>query len=101
MDWGKKNDLPPDPKTYQEPSSMMTPSRALEIKEWLEGLSDECHEVAMIILNGPTEVLDIPLTAGKKMVMGALRRHLREEKKWSWPKIWGTFQEIKAEVTAL
>ena len=99
--WAFKYDLPPDTDNLPEESTRQTPRDNAMFHDWLAGLSDECREVAMIILNGPAEVLDIPLTAGKKMVMGALRRYLREEKHWSWPRIWGAFKEIKQEVAAL
>jgi len=102
IDWGKKNDLPPDPVTIPDQMALTpTPDKALMMKEWIEDLSDECREVAMIILNGPAEVLDIPLTAGKKIIMGALRRHLRETKDWSWPHIWNVLRETKRSVASL
>ena len=56
----------------------------------------------MIILNGPAEVLDLGSgVITPKRVKGALRRYLRNEKGWSWPKIWDTFTALKAEVKLL
>jgi len=91
----------PDDICLRDESHNHTPAETIMFKEWLAGLSNECREVAMIILNGPAEVLDIPLTAGKKIVMGALRRHLRETKSWSWPHIWNVLRETKQSVAAL
>jgi len=102
IDWSKENALPLDPETIPDQmAEAPSPDKALMVKEWIEGLSDECREVAMIILNGPAEVLDIPLTAGKKIIMGALRRHLRETKAWSWPHIWNVLRETKRSVATL
>jgi len=100
-DWGKKNDLPPDPELLPEPiAAMPDPCKVLMVKEWLMNLSDECKEVASIILNGPAEVLDLTTMNTTKAVRGALYKHLRDIG-WSWPKIWSTFQEMKKEVATL
>ncbi len=102
IEWAMKYDLPPDPETTPEPiTHIPDPRKALIVKEWIAGLSEECREVAMIILSGPAEVLD--LGAGRivpKAVRGALRHHLRA-KGWSWPQIWGTFTALKEEVKLL
>lgn len=100
-DWGKKNDLPKDPADLPETFTSLTARDNAMFHDWLSGLKEEVHEVAMIILNGPTEVLDIAGTAGRKAVLGALRRHLRKNKGWSWPKIWTVIRETKAAVATL
>ena len=102
LDWAKKNDLPPDPDLIPERvDTTPRPDKAMMVKEWLEGLSEECKEVAAIILNGPGEVLDLSTTPTAKEIKGALRRYLREEKRWSWPRIWETFTTLKKEIAAL
>jgi len=98
--WGVKNDLPPDPEMYVEPQHEQHPRRALEFKEWLANLSEEVREVAMIILNGPMEILDIPFAATPKQVRGALYRYLRG-KGWEWKKVWGTIREMKSQVALI
>lgn len=101
--WGMKNDLPPDPET--SPAGIAPaydrPDRQLMRKEWLENLSEECREVAAIILNGPAEVLGLAQDTGRKVALGALRRYLREERGWAWPKIWTTIRSLKIEVARL
>jgi len=99
--WAVKNDLPPDPDGLPEPSYSRNPARALEIKEWLSGLTEECREVAMLVLNGPTEALEIAGPMTPKAVRGTLVKYLRHNKGWAWPKIWGTLQAVKREVAML
>lgn len=98
--WGKKNDLPPDPENIPEQRTMIDPSYLVEIKDWVENLPEECREVAMIILNGPAEILKLGTDGGKKITAGAIKNFLRS-KGWSWPKIWKTIHALKAEVAAL
>ena len=102
IEWAMKYDLPPDPETSPElTTDIPDPRKTLMVKEWLAGLSEECREVAMIILNGPAEVLELGTgMIVPKAVRGALRHHLRA-RGWSWPKIWGTFAALKAEVKLL
>ena len=102
IEWGRKNDLPRDPEMIPDQiTGTPSPDKAVMMKEWLEGLSEECHEVAMIILNGPAEVLDLTAGMTPKAIRGALRRYLRNEKNWSWPKIWGAIRTMKSEVASL
>jgi hypothetical protein len=102
IDWAHKYDLPPDPETLPElTTDIPDPSKALMVKEWLAGLSGECREVAMIILDGPAEVLGLGTgMIVPKAVRGALRHYLRS-RGWSWPRIWSTFTALKAEVKLL
>lgn len=101
LSWAIKNDLPKDPDLLPElVAQTPSPRRALELKEWLAGLSEECREVARIILDGPAEIMDVAEDAllTRKAVMGALRRYLRKEKGWSWPRIWRVFREMRTAV---
>jgi len=93
----QKNDLPKDTVFVDQPAEGPSPRQSLIAKEWLADLSDECKMVAMIILNGPAEILDIPKAATPRAVKGALQRHLRKLG-WSWPKIWETISEMKHAV---
>ena len=99
--WGIKNDLPADPANLLEPTTSRTPADTAIFNEWLSNLKEEVREVAMIVLNGPIEVLDIVDTAAPKAVRGALRHYLRKTKGWSWPKIWSIIRETKAAVAML
>lgn len=102
--WSLKNDTPPDPETI--PESVFTapkylrPDRALMFKDWIDNLTDECKEVAMIILNGPTEVLDLIPGTGTVGLLGKLKEHLKN-KGWSYPKIWETIRMMRMEVESL
>lgn len=103
--WSMKNDTPPDPETI--PESVFTapkylrPDRALMFKEWIDNLTDECREVAMIILNGPSEVLDLVPGNNTVGLLTKLKIYLREEKGWSFPKIWETLKMMRMEVDSL
>lgn len=102
--WAVKNDLPKDPELCPElVAPVPSPRRMLELKEWLGGLSEECREVARIILDGPAEVMEVAEDAllTRKAVMGALRRYLRKEHGWSWPTIWRVFREMRSAVEGL
>ena len=102
--WSLKNDCPPDPDTI--PESVFTapkylrPDRALMFKDWLDNLTDECKEVAMIILNGPAEILELVPGEGSVGVLGKLKKYLRGQG-WSYPKIWETMKMMKMEVESL
>ena len=103
QDWARKYDLPQDPNELPDKAdeSVADPRKAMIVKEWLENLSQECREVAMIILNGPAEVLDLSASNSARVVRGALWSFLRRKKKWSRPLIWRTFREMKKEVATL
>ena len=101
IEWAKRNDLPPENGEVPEVTHDLNPRRTLELKEWLEELSEECREVAKIILSGPSEVLDLTgQTLCPKAVRGALVRHLRSEG-WHWSKVWRTMRKMKTAVSEL
>ncbi|MFA5377429.1 MAG: sigma factor [Dehalococcoidia bacterium] len=101
--WGMQNPPAGDPDLapVAETPEFVRPDRQLMQKEWLAGLSDECREVAMIILNGPAEVLCLAQGAGRKAVLGTLRHYLQEERGWGLRKIWKTIREMKQVVAAM
>lgn len=61
----------------------------------VRGLSEEAEAVVICITDGPEEIYKIIQTRPPKMVRGAVVKYLRNEKQWSWPKIWRVFREIK------
>lgn len=73
----------------------------MQFQERIKELSNEAQYVAKIFLESPCEVLHILGTETPKAIRGILRIHLREEKKWSWPKIWGSFREVKQFVAEM
>lgn len=73
------------------------PRRALMFKETLANLSEEAREVAMIILNGPAEILGLVGNEPPKAIRGAIKNHLRDQG-WDWPSIWQAFKELKEVV---
>ncbi len=99
IQWGMKNPLvvcDPEGLLVDVPDSAFAqPDEQVMRREWIDNLSDECREIAMIVLNGPSEVLHLTQDSGRKAVLGALSRYLRGEKGWTWPKIWKTIQDMK------
>jgi hypothetical protein len=95
--WGKKMDLPPDPEHLPEPSTELTPDRQLMFKDWLANLSEECREVATMILNGPAEVLEIGTGGCRKITAGMIKSYLRKQG-WTYPRIWKTMHDLKEAV---
>src|SRR3972149_1261828 len=61
----------------------------------VKGLSKEAEVVVLCITDGPEEIYHIIQTRPPRMVRGAVVRYLRNEKGWSWPRIWSVFREIK------
>jgi len=97
--WGRKMDLPPDPENAPERVTTLTPAWHAHFNDWLEHLSDECREVARLILDGPAEVLG--LVGGETYIAAnAIKSHLRRQG-WDYPRIWNTMRELKAAVRAL
>lgn len=61
----------------------------------IKSLSEEAEAVVICITDGPEEIYNAIQTRPPKMVRGAVVKYLRNEKQWSWPKIWRVFREIK------
>ena len=100
QDWGKRNDLPPNPEFLPEQTTALTPDRQLMLQDWLANLSEECREVATIILNGPAEVLEIGTGGCKKITAGMIKSFLRS-KGWTYPRIWTTMSDLKKAVASI
>jgi hypothetical protein len=98
--WGMRNDTPPDPEHFPEQVTMLTPDRQLMFKDWLANLSEECREVALIILNGPAEVLELGAGGCRKITAGMIKAYLRG-RGWTYPRIWETMRELKTAVHSL
>ncbi len=94
--WGRKMDLPPDPEHLPEQRTNLTPAWNAHLNDWLDNLSDECREVARLILDGPAEALGL-MTGGVKIRFKDITKHLRR-KGWTWPKIWAAWGELKQAV---
>jgi len=62
--------------------------------DMLGKLSKEAKEVAKIILDGPSEVLDIIGTEPPKILRGILSKHLQKQG-WSYAKVLSAFKEIR------
>ena len=74
-----KTDLPKEqPEDNLTLSSAHNPRQKLMFKEKIMSLSREARDVAMMLLEGPAEVLGIIGTEPPKMVRGAIQRHLIE-----------------------
>jgi len=97
--FGKKQDLAPDPEHVPEPITTLTPDRRLMLMEWLDGLSHEAREVALIILNGPAEVMGISLQSLHRLSLDQIKRYLRKDLGWKWVTIWKALRELKQQVT--
>lgn len=93
-------DLPTDPENIRESFTMLTPDRSLMVKDWLENLSEECREVATIILNGPAEILEFGNGNLKKIASSSIMKYLLS-RGWSWPKARKTLWSLKAAVASL
>lgn len=100
IEWGRKMDLPPDPMDMPEASTKQTPDKALAIKDWLTGLSEECREVATIILNGPAEILEFGNGNLRKITSSSIMKYLLS-RGWSWPKARRTLRDLKTAVASL
>ena len=98
--WGMRNDTPPDPEHLPEQTATLTPDRQLMFKDWLANLSEECREVAMIILNGPAEVLEIGTGGCRKITAGMIKAYLRG-RGWTYPRIWQTMRDLKEAVRTI
>lgn len=100
-DWGVENDLPPEThSTPAEPVTTITPSRSLEIKEWVEALSSECREVALMILNGPAEILEFGGGNLRKITARSVTRYLIS-RGWGWKRTRRTLRDLKEAVAAM
>lgn len=100
IDWGRKMDLPLDPKNILEPATTQTPDKALMFKDWLTNLSEECQEVATIILNGPAEILEFGNGNLRKLTSSSIIKYLLS-RGWSWPKARKTLRDLKTAVASL
>lgn len=100
IEWGRKMDLPPDPTDMPEASTKQTPDKALAIKDWLENLSEECREVATIILTGPAEILEFGNGNLRKITSSSIIKYLLS-RGWSWPKARRTLRDLKTAVASL
>lgn len=100
VDWGRENDLPVDPICVPEHATTLDPARSLEFKDWLADLSEECREVALIILNGPAEILEFNGGNLHKITARAISKFLRS-RGWGWVRIWRTLRDLKAAVAAM
>lgn len=90
-----------EPENIKSTYGTESARRRMRFRERMKDLSDEAQYVAKIFLESPCEVLHILGTETPKAIRGILRIHLREEKKWSWPKIWGSFREVKQFVAEM
>jgi RNA polymerase sigma factor (sigma-70 family) len=97
--WGKENDLPIDPP-LTEPITTLDPSRAMDIKDWLANLSEECREVATLIINGPAEILEFGSGSLHKISARAIQDYLLD-KGWGWVKTRKTLHDLKEAVQCL
>ncbi len=61
--------------------------------ELFQDLSPEAREICRMVLDDE-EILFFP-GVKPKFCRGQISRVLRENRKWSWPKIWRTFREMK------
>lgn len=79
-----------------------SPHHYVQFQQFLFSLPSDLKEVATLLLNSPQEFLsDTSYPYTPKAVRGALYRHLRKERKWSWPRIWRTMKGLKEAVEAL
>jgi DNA-directed RNA polymerase specialized sigma24 family protein len=103
--WGIKMDVPrqlpadwrPGLVATNDPVTTLTPDRQLMFKDWLANLSEECREVALIILSGPAEVLEIGTGGCRKITARMIKTYLRG-RGWTYPRIWQTMRELKQQV---
>lgn len=118
VDWGCRMDLPPTLNPFDEysfnksiewnhsftvptdQSTFLTPDKALMFKEWLANLSEECREVATIILNGPAEILEFGNGNLRKITSSSIMKYLLS-RGWSWPKARRTLRDLKTAVASL
>jgi DNA-directed RNA polymerase specialized sigma subunit len=100
VDWGRKMDLPPNPEYLPEQETTLTPDKQLMFKEWLGNLSEECREVAAIILNGPAEILEFGNGNLRKITSSSIMKYLLS-RGWSWPKARRTLRDLKTAVASL
>lgn len=108
IEWGRKMDIPRElPSDWRpgfifcnDPVSELTPDKSLVFKEWLANLSEECREVATIILNGPTEILEFGNGNLRKLTSSSIMKYLLS-RGWSWPKARRTLRSLKAAVASL
>ena len=76
------------------------PRKRLELKETIDGMSEEAKFVVSVILDCPAEILELDGTEKPKTIRGALVRYLRESG-WAWSLIWDTFKEVKTTVARM
>ena len=85
---------------YPERKTDLSPDKTLMFKDWLADLSEECREVAMIILNGPAEVLEIGAGGCRKITAEMIKAYLRK-KNWTYPRIWQTMRDLKEAIRVI
>lgn len=86
--------------TYPELRTTLTPAHIVGVRDWVDNLSDECREVALIIINGPAEILELGKDGCCKITAERIKHYLRK-KGWDWPKVWRTIHDLKAQVASL
>jgi len=96
-----KNDQPPRYEVDFEQAygaHELSPDRSMEFKEMLASLSEEARHVALLLLEGPVEILGITGMECAKKIRGAITRYLQSKFKCSHCASWKILNELKTHV---